>query len=68
VIALGSTLSVHPAAGIPLLAARSGTPYAIINRGATDHDDFPEVVLRLEGDVGEIFPPVVERALAQIPA
>jgi NAD-dependent deacetylase len=63
VIALGSTLSVHPAAGIPLLAARSGAPYAIINRGATDHDDSPEVVLRMEGDVGEIFPPAVERAL-----
>jgi NAD-dependent deacetylase len=63
VIALGSTLSVHPAASIPLLAARQGVPYAIINRGPTDQDDLPEVTLRLEGDVGEVFPRAVEQAL-----
>lgn len=64
VIALGSTLSVHPAADIPLLAAARGVPYVIINRGETDHDGLPEVTLRLEGDVGAIFPPAVEAALA----
>ena len=64
VVALGSTLSVYPAANIPLLAASRGVPYVIINRGATEHDDLPEVVLRLEGDVSEIFPPAVEAALA----
>jgi NAD-dependent deacetylase len=63
VVALGSTLSVYPAAGIPLLAARRGTPYIIINRGATEHDDFPGVTLRLEGDVIDIFPPAVRAAL-----
>jgi NAD-dependent deacetylase len=63
VIALGSTLSVYPAAAIPVMAARRGVPYVIINRGSTDHDGQPEVTLRLEGDVGEIFPPAVERAL-----
>ena len=50
VIALGSTLSVYPAANIPLLAAAHGAPYVIINRGPTDHDDLQEVTLRLEGD------------------
>ncbi len=55
VVALGSTLSVYPAAEIPLLAARRGSPYIIINRGATEHDHLPEAKLRLEGDVGEIF-------------
>jgi NAD-dependent protein deacetylase/lipoamidase len=64
VVALGSTLSVHPAASIPLLAANRGVPYVIINRGPTDQDDLPEVTLRLEGDVGAIFPPAVEAALA----
>jgi len=64
VIALGSTLSVYPAAGIPLLAARRGVPYAIINRGATEHDDLSEVTLRVEGDAGEVFPIAVEQALA----
>jgi len=63
VVALGSTLSVHPAANIPLLAANRGVPYVIINRGPTEHDALPEVTLRLEGDVGEIFPPAVTAAL-----
>ncbi len=63
VLALGSTLSVYPAANIPLIAAARGVPYVIINRGETDHDNNPEVTLRLEGDVAEIFPPAVEEAL-----
>ncbi|MDW7709574.1 MAG: Sir2 family NAD-dependent protein deacetylase [Deferrisomatales bacterium] len=65
VISLGSTLSVHPAAGFPLLAARRRVPYAIVNRGVTDHDGLSVVTLRLEGDVSALFPPAVERALAQ---
>lgn len=65
VIALGSTLSVYPAAAIPLVAARRGVPYVIINRGPTEHDGEPGVTLRFEGDVSEIFPPVVTEALAQ---
>jgi NAD-dependent deacetylase len=64
VIALGSTLSVYPAAGIPLMAARRGVPYAIINRGPTEHDGLPGVTVRHEGDVGVIFPKAVERSLA----
>ena len=63
VIALGSTLSVYPAASFPLLAAQRGVPYVIINRGATDHDQESCVSLRLEGDVAEIFPPAVKAAL-----
>ena len=63
VLALGSTLSVYPAANIPLLAAAQGAPYVIINRGATEHDGLPEVTLRLEGDVAEIFPAAVAAAL-----
>src|SRR5204863_2946244 len=51
VVALGSTLSVYPAATIPLLAAQRGTPYVIVNRGPSDHDDHPAVTLRLDGDV-----------------
>jgi len=64
VVALGSTLSVYPAANIPLLAASRGVPYVIINRGPTEHDERPEVTLRLEGDVGEVFPPAVTAALS----
>jgi NAD-dependent deacetylase len=65
VVALGSTLSVQPAASLPLFAARRGVPYVIINRGATDHDGEPSVTLRLEGEVSEIFPVAVDEALAR---
>ena len=64
VLALGSTLSVYPAASIPLVAADRGTPYIIVNRGATDHDDHQSVTLRLDGDVAAIVPPAVKAALA----
>lgn len=64
VLALGSTLSVYPAAEVPILAARRGCPYAIINRGETSHDGDPRVTLRIEGDVTEILPPAVAEALA----
>jgi len=63
VVALGSTLSVQPAASFPLVAAQRGVPYIIINRGATDHDREPLVTLRLEGEVSEIFPAAVDEAL-----
>lgn len=63
VVALGSTLSVYPAASFPLIAARRGVPYLIINRGATDHDHEECVTLRLDGQVEEIFPRAVDTAL-----
>jgi len=62
VIALGSTLSVYPAAEIPLLAARNSVPYAIVNRGETGHDSLPQVTIRIEGDVEKIFPRTVTAA------
>ncbi len=64
VVALGSTLSVYPAAGFPLAAAERGVPYVVINRGETDHDGHTAVTLRLEVDVVEVFPPAVAEALA----
>jgi NAD-dependent deacetylase len=64
VIALGSTLSVYPAAEIPLIAARRGIPYAIINRGETDHDGSIHLTLRIEGNVSTVFPQAVTTALA----
>ncbi len=64
VISLGSTLSVQPAALFPLTVARGGVPYVIVNRGSTDHDAETSVTLRLEGDVGQIFPSAVDAALA----
>ena len=64
VVALGSTLSVYPAASSPLVAAERGAAYVIINRGSTDHDQHPAVTLRLEGDVAKIFPPAVSEGLS----
>ena len=63
VVALGSTLSVYPAASIPLVAAERGAPYVIVNQGATEHDGHPSVSLRLEGDVSAIVPAAIDAAL-----
>lgn len=64
VIALGSTLSVYPAASFPLIAAERGAPYIIINQGATQHDEDRRVTLRINGEVGAVFPSAVDAALA----
>ena len=63
VLALGSTLSVYPAANIPLLGAARGVPYVIINRGPTEHDSLPQVTLRLEGDVTQLLSEAVDSLL-----
>ena len=63
-VSIGSTLTVNPAAAIPLYATERGTPYVIVNRGATDHDRLRVVTLRIEGDVGEIVPSAIAQALA----
>lgn len=64
VIAVGSTLTVQPAASFPLMAARAGVPYLIINQGETAHDGLPHVSLRLEGDVQTLLPEAVNDAAA----
>ena len=62
-VVLGSSLLVHPAAGIPLLAVERKAPYVIINRGSTEHDDLVGLTLRLDGDVADVLPPAVDAAL-----
>ena len=66
VLAIGSTLGVHPAAGVPLAAAAAGARYAIINRGQTAHDRIAD--MRLEGEVTQLLPGLaraVEAALQE---
>jgi NAD-dependent deacetylase len=63
VLALGSTLGVYPAAEIPLIGARNGAPYVIVNQGETEHDGRAVVTLRIEGNVSEILPAAVAVAL-----
>jgi NAD-dependent deacetylase len=65
VLALGSTLSVYPAASFPLIAAERGAPYVIVNRGPTEHDGHPAVTLRVEGELTEIVPAAIEAALSR---
>ena len=50
-ICIGSSLEVHPVAGLPLLTRAAGGRIAIITQGATPLDDLAEV--RLSGDVVE---------------
>lgn len=64
-MSLGSTLTVNPAAAIPLYATERGTPYVVVNQGATDHDRLRAVTLRIEGDVADIIPPAIDAALAK---
>lgn len=59
ILALGSSLVVTPAADIPLVGARRGTPYVIVNRGATPHDEL--ATLCLDADVSDVVPAAVEK-------
>jgi NAD-dependent deacetylase len=65
-VALGSTLSVYPAASVPLRAAERGVPYVVVNRGETEHDPLSCVTLRIEGSVAEVFPPAVRAAIERV--
>ena len=45
VVVLGSSLTVHPAATIPLRTLRRGGKMIIVNRGETPYDDMAEYLL-----------------------
>lgn len=53
VLVVGSTLEVHPVAGLPLQTTRAGGALAIVNRGRTALDG--EADLRIEGGAGEVL-------------
>ncbi|WP_336343527.1 NAD-dependent deacylase [Halalkalicoccus ordinarius] len=57
-LAIGSSLSVEPAASLPRAASRRGT-LAILNLDPTPHDSLAAVVVR--ADVTEALPALVER-------
>jgi NAD-dependent protein deacetylase/lipoamidase len=56
-VSIGSSLVVWPAAGLPLLAKRSGAMLVIINREPTDFDDLADLVVR--EDIGTVLEPFV---------
>lgn len=62
VLALGSSLVVHPAAGLPEMAKRRGADLIIINRDATPLDELADLVIRQS--LGETLQEI-DRALAQ---
>lgn len=57
VLVVGSSLSVYPAAGIPLEVASRGAPFVILNRGPTEQDHLADV--KLDGRAGEVLPGLV---------
>jgi NAD-dependent deacetylase len=56
-LAVGSTLSVWPAAGVPLHAARTGARLVIVNDGDTDLDLAAAALIR--GRAGTVLPALV---------
>ncbi len=57
-LCLGSSLTVYPAANLPLIAARSGATLVIINREETPLDGYADLVVRAE--IGEVLAPFVD--------
>jgi len=62
VLVIGSTLSVYPAAFVPLEVVERGQPMVIVNQGATDHDRL--AVVKIDGQAGEIVPTLVSTLIA----
>ncbi len=57
-LVVGSSLVVHPAADIPLVALRSGARVIVVNAEPTPLDEQAEVVIH--GRSGEVLPEVVD--------
>jgi NAD-dependent deacetylase len=47
-IAIGSSLVVYPAAGIPIAAKRNGAQFVILNREETEMDQIADLVINAE--------------------
>jgi NAD-dependent deacetylase len=56
-LAVGSTLSIYPAAGLVPAAHRAGARIVIVNGEPTDYDALADVVVR--GPIGEVLPLIV---------
>ncbi len=60
-VAVGTTLSVFPAAQVPLEAAGRGAPLVIVNQGPTEMDHLARV--KLDGPAGTVLPALVDLLL-----
>lgn len=56
-LAVGSTLSVYPIAGVVPVAKRAGAKVVIVNAQPTEMDDLADAVIR--GSIGEVLPRIV---------
>ena len=56
-LVVGSTLQVHPAASLPLVARQAGARIVIVNVGETAMDEIADVFL--DGKAGEILPRII---------
>ena len=59
-LAIGTSLSVQPAASLAVEAHRRGARLVIVNQGETPLDDRADVVLR--APIGEVLPAIVRAA------
>jgi NAD-dependent deacetylase len=57
-LVMGSSLSVYPAAGFPLLAKRNGARLAILNRDETGQDPYADLVIH--GEIGPTLAAVIK--------
>jgi NAD-dependent deacetylase len=60
-LAIGSTLTVEPAASLCALAVRSGARLVIVNRDATPYDEIAVATIR--EPIGQAVPAIVDRLL-----
>ena len=57
-LAIGTSLGVYPAAGLPMIALRTGAKLVILNAQETPYDEYAEVVIREQ--LGTVLPKIVE--------
>ena len=65
-LAIGSTLTVEPAASLCAVAVRAGAPLVIVNRDPTPYDEIATAVIRQP--ISEAVPAIVESLIARRPA
>lgn len=61
-VAVGSTLQVHPVAGLCEVAVRSGAELIIVNRDPTPYDDLASRLIR--GSISDVLPALVDELTA----
>ena len=62
-LAIGSTLTVEPAASLCAVAVRAGAPLVIVNRDPTPYDELATAIVR--EPISTAVPAIVDRLIAQ---